>query len=253
MPTILIVAPKGGAGASLLAANLAVALSIRSPTLLVDVHPLFGVDDVLLDLDPQQSWAELTGLAGELTDDHLALATCRHASGLLLLAAPASSQPVTDSLPALVSVLAPHFVWLVLDVSASLPFDEALLREADHVLLLITADPPCLRNGRRLMAAVPSAYRRRFALALNQVTPGQPLSPEGAAHALGLPLWASLPRDAQAIGEQVHLGLPAVLMKGSQYGSSVRSLAQRLEVSQARHARPGPDSGPSVSRKEAAS
>ncbi len=59
MTVIGILSAKGGVGASLVATNLGCVLAGYGQTLLLDLNPGSGADDLLLDLSPQRSWADL--------------------------------------------------------------------------------------------------------------------------------------------------------------------------------------------------
>jgi MinD superfamily P-loop ATPase len=74
MPILAVTGAKGGCGASLVATNLALALTPYGETLLVDMHVGDAGDDLLLDLSSERSWADLLPVASELTERHLELA-----------------------------------------------------------------------------------------------------------------------------------------------------------------------------------
>jgi Flp pilus assembly CpaE family ATPase len=232
MTTIALLGSKGGAGASLLATNLGVALARGSSAVLVDLHLGLGYDDLLLDLSPRRSWVDLLPVARELTERHLAIALERHSSGLQLLGAPAQWAVEVDpaGLATLVAGLAERFDWVLLDApnGAQVPFGEAV-RGADCALLITTPDLPALRNARRTVQGFPRDLRPRTQLVLNQIGRGHPAEPERIAQALDLSLLAALPTDLDAVAAQIGFGKPCVGDPGSSFGRAVGQIAAALE------------------------
>ena len=80
---------KGGVGKSLVASNLGAAFAglHKLPTALIDLSPGLGNADLLLDVEPERTWADLLPVMEGLNARHLELAVTEHASGLRLLAA----------------------------------------------------------------------------------------------------------------------------------------------------------------------
>jgi pilus assembly protein CpaE len=227
MPTIALAGAKGGCGASLVATNLAIALTRYGSALLVDLHDGDGSDDLLLDLRPEHSWTDLLAVATELEPRQLDLAAARHASGLRLLAA--SSRVVGEEpsrVTSLLQSLTARVDWLILD----LPSSPRYAPPADAFLVVATPDPPALRGAQVLLERLPAELRSRAGLVLNQFTRAHPGHPASIAARLELPLLAVLPADARAVGFQVSFGRPASLDPRSAFGRGTAALA-RLHAS----------------------
>jgi pilus assembly protein CpaE len=230
MGLLTVFSAKGGCGASLIATNLAVSLARAAPTVLIDLHAQQGTDDLLLDLRPDHAWPELLPVAPELTDRHIELVGCRHAEGLVLLAAP-------PSLPAdhahdirtrlLLDALARRVAWVVVDALSG-SWSPTCAEISDTQLLVTTADPPALRCARRLLNVRPPAADSRVGLVLNQFSRGQPASASDVAASLGCPLLAVVPVDPRGVGYQVNFGRPCALDRQSALGRSMMALARRL-------------------------
>ncbi len=230
MLTLTVVSSKGGCGASLVAANLALALAGEAETLLLDAARRGGSADLLLGLHPVRSWADLLPVANELTEHHLELTACRHESGLRLLAAPEARAEVPEvrQLGILLETLGRQAVWLLVDAPThSLPA-EPHVNAAHMILLVATPDPPAMRAARRWLEDVPEPLRRRVGLVVNQHQVNGPVRPEEIAGSLGISLLASLPADRYAVGRQIHNGLPCVLQDGSPFAGAIRLLARRI-------------------------
>ncbi len=230
MGLLTVFSAKGGCGASLIATNLAVSLARAAPTVLIDLHAQQGTDDLLLDLRPDHAWPELLPVAPELTDRHIELVGCRHAEGLVLLAAPASlpADPTQDiRTRLLLEALARRLAWVVVDAPSG-SWSPACAEISDTQLLVTTADPPALRCARRLLHSRPPAAHSRVGLVLNQFGRGQPASASEVAASLECPLLAAVPVDPRGVGYQVNFGRPCALDRQSALGRSMMTLARRL-------------------------
>lgn len=226
MPVIGIASAKGGCGASLVATNLGVALASQAECLLVDLHAVGGGDDLLLDLHPTHSWADLLPVAGEISLHHLELTLGVHACGLKLLASPITPDVSTpEQRSTLLRSLASRFPWVLLDAPVG---ELGNLGEADLLILVSTCDPPALRSAQRALTILPPGLRSRTRLVLNQVGRGQPAKPGAIADGLGLPLLATLPPDPRAVGYQVHFGQPCVYQPRSDLGRGIKGVALRI-------------------------
>jgi secretion/DNA translocation related CpaE-like protein len=164
-----VLAGCGGAGASVLAAALAIvaARAGRSP-LLVDADPLGGGVDLLLGGESAAGlrWPDLAGLAGPVSPSTLrdALPSLH---GVRVLAA-ARSGPAELPAPALRAVLAAGRRFadpVVADVARSVdPVSEAVLAEAHRVLLVVPDQVRAVAAAARM-----AAWAGQFAVDLELV------------------------------------------------------------------------------------
>lgn len=231
MPCVAVMGTKGGVGASLVATNLAVTLQDIGGAILVDLNLKSPSDDLLLDLRPERSWADLLPVAGELTGRHLELSAKTHERGLSFLAPPAvpASNVPLDRVPSLIQTLTRHFGWVVLDLDAD-PSGLAppVLAVSDLFLVVTTPDPPALRGARRLGDWLASDLSTRTGLVINQLGRFHPVSPYAVAQSLGWTLMGLLPREPQLVADQVNFGRAAVLDRRSSFAQQITQLAERL-------------------------
>lgn len=245
MTVVSLLSAKGGSGASLIATNLAVVLARREETLLVDLHPGLGYDDVLLDLMCERSWADLLPVAGELRAQQLALAEANHSSGLKLLCAPTDPTTQVDEarLDKLLRALSENVAWLVLDPPAGLDnLSRTALGMSDAVLLVTTADPASLRAVRRLYQSLPVETQAQTGLVVNQIGGRHPADPSAIAAAIGATLLAALPPDPRAVGYQVNFGQVCALDNRSAFGRAIVRMAGQVVRAAASKARPSSNS-----------
>lgn len=233
MTVLSVLSARGGSGASIVATNLGILLADQGEALLVDLHPGLGYDDLLLDLRPQKTWEELLPVAPEITPHHLTLASSVHSSGLRLLGAPHRwlDEGEGDQMVKMLMSLSDHVGWLILDVPAGLgPYTTHALQITDVIILVATPDPPALRSASRMIDTLPTNFREKIGLVINQITRRHPAKPREVADSLGLPLLAALPPDPRGVGYQVNFGQPCVQDPRSRLGQAIRLLARRIRV-----------------------
>jgi pilus assembly protein CpaE len=236
LKVVSLLSAKGGSGASLVATNLGVLMARKETSLLVDLHPGMGYDDLLLDVTHENSWQDLLPVADELTPRHLELTLTTHSSGLKLLCAPDIwlENIQRDRMLSLLRALAKQTSWLFVDVPAGLDeLTRIALDITDVVLLVALGDPPALRAAKRLLEALPEQLIDKTGLVLNQVDHRHPVKPRQVAAALGVPLLAALPPDSRAVGYQVNFGRPCVLDDHSRLGRAIAGLGKRLSAAAA--------------------
>jgi secretion/DNA translocation related CpaE-like protein len=192
-----IVGGCGGAGASTLAAALAVTAARTGAVILIDADPLGGGLDVLLGAEhrPGARWTDLTGTRGRLSAAALLEALPR-VDGVALLSWD-RGDVITLSVEAASSVIeaASRAVpAVVVDLPRAMdPAAEVCAAECDEVLLVV---PTTVRAG---AAAARVVRRLRTVAAVTGLVvcdAGAPrLAPDDVASALGLPVRAVLRRD----------------------------------------------------------
>jgi pilus assembly protein CpaE len=158
---VLFYGAKGGVGTTTLAINAAIALhkELDKRVCLIDGNLQFGDHRVFLDLGmDKMSIVDLvssTGFDLELIRQVLV----KHESGIDLLLAPPSPEMAelvtSDHLPEILSLMSHDFDYVVIDVDQRL--DEVNLRTMDaaqQILVVMTADLPCLKNVRLLLETI---------------------------------------------------------------------------------------------------
>ncbi len=231
MTVIGILSAKGGVGASLVATNLGCALAGYGQTLLIDLNPGSGGDDLLLDLSPQRSWADLLPVVKEISPKHLQLIIAQHPSGLNFMRTPEVWLNDVNWLAVvqLLGSLADKNEWLLLDMPTGMPeATQSVFSMMDIALFVTTADPPALRAAGRLIKSLPADLRGQSGLVVNQITRRHPVNPAEIAGSLEIPLLAALQPDPRAVGYQVSFGNTCVSDRRSSFGRGVVLLAARL-------------------------
>jgi pilus assembly protein CpaE len=229
-----IFSAKGGVGKTLLATNLAAAFALghRVRTALIDLNPGIGTADLLLDLEPERSWADLRDVIGELTTQHLGLAVTGYRPGLDLLASPPQvtwNQPLNKGeLTSLLDAFRREYELVLVDVPAGVSaLAQAALDLVDLRLILLTPDAPALRATARYIESLPSSGPPT-GLVISQHAQGAAVSPTEIKNHLGKSLVGVLPIDPQGVWANISYGEPCALRKSSKLGQAIRKLSTQL-------------------------
>jgi CRP-like cAMP-binding protein len=197
-----VYSPRGGAGVTTLAVNLALALAGKHPddTVLLDLDVLFGHALANLWLEPRGVLAQIAPATMRQLDrgglDYYLLA---HSSSLRIFPAaarPEEGQTITgDHLRAAIATLRRHFGHIVLDLPHG--FNEvtlAGLELADRVLLMATPEHITLHDVlecQRIFGEVLSLAPARMTCVLNHPQPYAALKASEFAAATGTP-WSEI-------------------------------------------------------------
>ncbi len=217
---ITVFSTKGGAGKSMLAANLAVVLARRSekPVVLVDADLQFGDVAVMLKLAPQHTIVDAVASLDRLDPSLLTQFLMKHEpSGLLILPAPLepsfADQISAAEMVQIVTLLRTFCEFVVIDTPAY--FNEVvlgLIEESDEVLLIAGMDIPNIKNVKiglqtlRLLN-VPMA---KLHLVLNRANSKVKLDVSEVERTLQIKAESLIPSDV-VVPQSVNKGTPVVL------------------------------------------
>jgi pilus assembly protein CpaE len=235
---ITVFSTKGGAGKSVLAANMAVSLARRCarPVVLVDADLQFGDVAVMLKLAPQHTIVDAVGSLDRLDPALLEQLLVRHEpSGLHILAAPLepsfADQISVGEMVKIIEMLRGFCAWVVVDTPAY--FNEVVLgiiEESDDVLLVAGMDIPNIKNVKiglqtlRLLG-VPMS---KLHLILNRANSKVKLDVGEVERTLQVRAEALIPSDV-VVPQSVNKGTPVVLdAPRSGVAKSIEALVDRF-------------------------
>ncbi|MBX9746714.1 MAG: hypothetical protein K2X34_07420 [Hyphomonadaceae bacterium] len=213
---IAVVKAAGGVGATTLAVNLAGHFANPPRTkrgdrldsmrvALLDFDLQFGDAALALDVAPRKSIADILRAPKRLDTHFLDGVLERHRSGVRLLAAPPAITPLEaidgDVATAIVNIAASAHDIVILELPMAMTdWAGALMRRADHLLLVSSAAVRGVAGARRVLdaAAELNVAPSRWSLVFNRlhsVLDGNDIV-EQAKRALGQPVMGSLGEDA---------------------------------------------------------
>jgi pilus assembly protein CpaE len=217
---ITVFSTKGGAGKSVIAANLAVVLAKRSPkpVVLVDADLQFGDVAVMLKLAPQHTIVDAVGSLDRLDPALLQQFLMRHEpSGLLILPAPLepsfADQISAAEMVQVVELLRTFCGHVVVDTPAY--FNEVvlgLIEESDEVLLIAGMDIPNIKNvkiGLQTLRLL-NVPMQKLHLVLNRANSKVKLDVGEVERTLQIKAESLIPSDV-VVPQSVNKGTPVVL------------------------------------------
>lgn len=231
-----VVAPSGGSGASLIAANLAVVMAkAKERCLLIDLKYRSGDLAAWLDLKPTHTVQDLCRLASRIDRVLFEQVLSRHPSGVSLLASPRSYEgdPTAGALPRILELARSLFPRILVDVDPALN-DETIeaLRGADHVLIPLRLEFNSLRNARAMLEHLErrKVDPKKMLLIANRVGQPKEIAVAKAEEALARKFYATVPDDPKAALGSQNNGTPAMTEYPSSYLSkALRTLASAIE------------------------
>jgi pilus assembly protein CpaE len=217
---VTVFSTKGGAGKSVIAANLAVVLAQRSdrPVCLVDADLQFGDIAVMLKLAPQHTIVDAVAALDRLDVTMLqSLLTLHPASGLHVLAAPLepafADQIGAAEMVKIVEVLRRFCSHVIVDTPAY--FNDVvlgLIEVSDEVLLVAGMDVPNIKNvkiGLQTLRLL-NTPKEKLRLILNRANSKAKLDVSEVERTLQVTADALIPSDV-VVPQAVNKGIPVVL------------------------------------------
>jgi pilus assembly protein CpaE len=233
-----VFSPKGGAGTTTVATNLAIVLHrlTGKRTLLVDLDLELGEAAVLLGLKPRFSMVDLARGFARVDAELLASFIERHDSGVHLLAAPFHPELPgaidPDQIRAILSYLKRNYDYVVVDTPKSFSADSiAAFEESDQVLLVTTVGVPALRNLQRCKPVLERVFgkdRDRLRLVVNRYDAGDVISLDDVQRTVGTDVHWTLSNDYEAVSHSINSATPVAQNPKSRYARDLQTLGMDL-------------------------
>ncbi len=237
---IAIFSPKGGAGCSTIATNLAIALKeeVGGKVALVDTNLQFGDIGVLLNLDPTRTptIADIITRIEELDPDLLSSIMIPHSSGIRILMAPSRPEMAeliaADHMKTILEQMKKTFDYIIVDTWTSLHDPLLTIFDlSDRIILLIIPEIPAIKNI-RLFFEVAQALgypAEKTALVLNKADRRNGIRAENIEASINHPIMAQIAMDDRTAILSINQGIPFVISnKNSYISQSVFGLARLL-------------------------
>lgn len=241
--TFVVFSPRGGAGCSSVAVNLAVSLleKLKEEVLLMDGKLLFGHLDLLLNLRTQNSIAELISHVGGLDESLIRDVVTQHVSGLQILPSPPmiqSGQGVRpEDLYNLLIDLQTVYGNIVIDGGNYLNENTVTYMDAaNKIILVITPEIASLRDASLFFDVCRTlAYPKDKILVLvNQYDKRDGLSLDDIEKSLQVKVFSTIPWDRRGALSSINRGVPVTLQRSNSplrraYQDTARDLVKYLE------------------------
>jgi len=235
---ITVYSPKGGAGCTTVAVNLAMALNNEeTPAILVDGNLQFGDLTVFLNEQGKNSIADLAPRADELDSDILEEVLITHKSSKVkILAAPSRPEFAEsvngDQFGKVIQYLRRVFSYVIVDTTPTLT-DEVLaaIDTSDIVILLTTQDIPAIKNARLFfdLTRILNIQPKRILFTMNRYDKRIGITPEKVSESFKHEISAVLPMDERVVIPSINRGIPFILAdKSKPISKAILSLAEAV-------------------------
>lgn len=232
-----VVAPSGGSGASMVAANLALAMAkTRQRSLAVDLKHRCGDLAALFDLRPTHTLLDLCRVANRIDRVLLEQTLSKLSTGVSLLASPRSFDATlsSESVARVLELGRGMFPRIVADCDPALPDDTiAALRSADSVVLVLRLEFNSLRNAKAMLDHLERERidPRRISLVANRWGQPKEIPAAKVEDALNRKFFAKLPDDPKAALGSQNNGVPVLIeYPSSRLSKALTALAAALDA-----------------------
>jgi len=235
---ISIFSPKGGAGCSTLAINLAIAMhkGAALKVAVVDASLQFGDISVLLNLHPKTTIADLAPHAEDLDTDLVERVLVTHSTGIKALLAPPRPEMADlvtpNTLTEILKKLRQMFDLVIVDMYSSLQdIVISILDISDVILLVTTPEIPSIKSA-KLFFEVTDALeypREKTQLVLNKADHRIGIRAEDIESSIKYKVMAQFPLDEKTVIQAINQGIPYVAgQTNSELTKAVVAYAQKL-------------------------
>jgi pilus assembly protein CpaE len=216
---ITVVSPKGGAGKTTVATNLAMGLAQRAheQVAIVDLDLQFGDVASALQLSSELSLADLLPGEAETDPAKIKLLLAHHPEGLFALCSPddpaAADDVRSEDVAPTLRALAADLRYVVVDTCAGIDQHTlAAIEVSTDVVLVGAMDVPSVRSLRKLVDTLDrlGMTDARRLVVLNRSDSRVDLKPGDIAAAIGLPIAISIP-SSRSVPLSINHGCPVLL------------------------------------------
>jgi pilus assembly protein CpaE len=238
LKTIAVYGPRGGVGSSTIAVNMAIALheTTNQRVLLVGGKLFFGHLGLMLNIQTNNSIADLIPHASQLDDDLVRDVVFEHVSGIHVLLEPFDFQIAQGIRPQdlynILTGLQRMYDLIVIDVGSWLNENTVTILDiADRILLVTTPDLASLHDSRRFIEMSHSLdYKNgKMLVTVNRLGMEGGVKSIDIASSLHKELFAEIPDGGSKVSLSINRGVP-LLMRYPRNATSkaIQNLGKKL-------------------------
>lgn len=235
-----ILGSKGGIGSTMIAVNLAEALSRSGDavsTALVDLNLSFGDIPFFLDVEPTHTIGQISQNISRLDSVYLMSTLTKHTSGIYILAASNNreeAEAVTpDTTKQIFNSMQQMFDYIVVDTNRSLDQVNMVSFECSEVIFIITQlDLPSLKNANRFvnMCIDQGCDESKLKLVINRYEKRSDISLKEAEKVLNQKAFWLIPNDYPSVNSSINQGKSVIsTAPNSKVTKSFKEMALRIQ------------------------
>ena len=235
---IAVFSPRGGAGCTTVATNLAIAMhqQLKQRVLLIEGKMFFGHLGVFLNIYHQNTIADLIPHANNLDEGLINDVIYEHSSGVHVLLAPSNIQVAqgirTDDLYAVFDKVQRMFDLVVIDAGGSLTENTVTFLDAsDRIILLANPDMASLSDTSHFLQLTRSlAYSsEKVLIVLNRLGMAGGIKLRDIQNVLHNGLFAEIPDGGSAVNYSINRGIPLIVRyPRNQTTKAIQKLADEI-------------------------
>ncbi len=236
---ICVYSPKGGAGCTTVATNLAVALKTPENTVaIVDANLIYGDVAVFFNEHGKNSIIDLFGRANELDPDVIKdVMVTNKLTELQILAAPKdpelSDARKGESINKILTFMSQMYNYIIIDTTSHLTeMVQTSLDISDYIILLSTQDIPSIKNTHQFLSIADASQigREKIIFVMNRYDKRIAISPERIGDSLKQPVVAAIPFEDRIISNAINRGVPFLIdNKTAPAAKSIMGLQEELK------------------------
>jgi pilus assembly protein CpaE len=217
-----VFSPKGGAGTTTIATNLAISLqeALKEDVLLIDGKHLFGHVALYLNLRSGNSLTDLLPHVGMLDERLIRQVAVKHNSGIYVLPSPnavAEAQGIRpEDLFKVLQALQEVFPNIIIDGGSTINENTVTyLDMSDKIILVMSPDLASMRDARQFMdiAASLSYPKEKTLLLLNLAGRKADVKTSEIERILRMDVFGTIPADENLALSSINEGVPILLKK----------------------------------------
>ena len=217
---ISVYSPRGGAGCTTIAANLAAVLHKEdTPVVIIDGNLQFGDIPVIFNAQGSHSLADLVPRLDEMDADLVNEVLIHHSSGIDILAStnPEEADLVSgEQFQRIIDFFAKLYSYVLVDCPTQLSDTTlATLESSDLSILLITQDIPSIARAKKFLDLAPLIHLdpKRILVAINQYDKRIEITPEKLGETLKKEITVVIPLSTEIVITSINRGIPFMLQK----------------------------------------
>ena len=241
---ITVYSPRGGAGCSMLASNLAATLyNEDTPVVIVDANLQFGDVPVFFNSQARTTVLDLTPRVAELDRELVEEVAIKHASGVRIIAPPRPEEAEmvhAKDFGSLLEYLRSIYSYVIVDTAHRLSdITLATFDVSDVVVLVTTQDIPAIARTRRFLDLMPliNLDPQRILLVINLYDKRVGITPEKIGETFKREVSAAIPIESEVVVPSVNRGVPFMSRKETFGRPIAQAMLNLVEVVRARIAK----------------
>lgn len=235
---ITIYSPRGGAGCTMLASNLAIALhDEQTSVIVVDGNLQYGDIPVFFNMQSKNTLLQLAPRAEELDPGLIEEVAIRHSSGVNLIAPPRPEESeIINSLQfsQVLQFLRNLYDYVIVDTAHRLGDITLAAIDASNLVVIVTPhDIPSLGRMRKFLDLAPALNLndQRMLVVINRFDKRMGILPEKIGQAFRQEIAAVVPLEPQVVISSINRGIPFMSQKealGQPVAQGILAVAQAL-------------------------